>query len=670
MSLGNLLGLLGLLGIVALVAIYLIRPNYQQKFVSSTFIWQKSLKYRKKRVPVSKLRNIILIILQILILVLAAMLLTQPFIPAEETVQYPEKIVIIDASGSMMASVNDGTEYNTRFDRAVAQVSTLAEDVMKEDGSITVILANDSPFVLVNGVGIEELARVLDSLDSLVDQRDFYLNPVGCSYGEADMDAAIDIAQAALNENPYSEVVLYTGTDYVDKGGINVINVADYDEWNAAVLDVSVYTVENYYSFDVNVACFGEDYDCVVKCTFRGVNENESKFLELTARVWLVDDVVKTVTFPIAPDGADYTIINETQSGVEVDNTETIYSYQSVVVELLRGSDRTIPDDSISVDNTYCVYGGEKPVIKVQYSSAILNSMTASVLGALRSAVSSRWNVTIREDAAVNPATSGYDLYIFEDFVPNSLPKDGAIILFSPNKSNDLGITIGSERTATSAGLTPAGASPLLNFVNPADISITKFRDIEISDGDFETILYYGGNTPQTGYPVLFVKNKGEDQIAVFAFNVNFSLMSMEFYAFVPLMYNLFNYFIPSTFVKYLYEVNDTVALNARYSELTLELADGRVEQLTEFPYDLKATLPGYYSTTEKWLTSERPVTKYFFVKMPSSQSNVVAQEESLKRLDNVVPQKQADESLLVYFAAVMVGLLFVEWWLQNRDKT
>ena len=61
------LGLLGLLGVVALIIIYIIRPNYQQKFISSTYIWKLSLKYRKKRIPTSKLRNILLILCQVCI---------------------------------------------------------------------------------------------------------------------------------------------------------------------------------------------------------------------------------------------------------------------------------------------------------------------------------------------------------------------------------------------------------------------------------------------------------------------------------------------------------------------------------------------------------------------------------------------------------------------------
>ena len=66
------LGFLGFLGVVALIIIYIIKPNFQNKIISSTFIWKLSLKYKKKRIPISKLRNIILFICQVLILSAAA----------------------------------------------------------------------------------------------------------------------------------------------------------------------------------------------------------------------------------------------------------------------------------------------------------------------------------------------------------------------------------------------------------------------------------------------------------------------------------------------------------------------------------------------------------------------------------------------------------------------
>ncbi|MBQ9084286.1 MAG: BatA domain-containing protein, partial [Clostridia bacterium] len=62
------LGFLGFIGLIILLIIYLIKPNYQNKYISSTFVWKLSLKYRKKRIPLSKLRNILLIICQVLII--------------------------------------------------------------------------------------------------------------------------------------------------------------------------------------------------------------------------------------------------------------------------------------------------------------------------------------------------------------------------------------------------------------------------------------------------------------------------------------------------------------------------------------------------------------------------------------------------------------------------
>ena len=119
------LGLLGLLGIVALIIIYIIKPNYQQKYISSTYVWKLSLKYRKKRIPVSKLRNILLIVCQILILTACASILAKPVKILLNKVEEREVIAILDASASMRTTL-DG---ETRFERAVGEVLELSEEV-------------------------------------------------------------------------------------------------------------------------------------------------------------------------------------------------------------------------------------------------------------------------------------------------------------------------------------------------------------------------------------------------------------------------------------------------------------------------------------------------------------------------------------------------------------
>ena len=47
------LGLIALASILALIIIYIIKPNYQQKIVSSTYVGKLSLKYKKHRIPIN-----------------------------------------------------------------------------------------------------------------------------------------------------------------------------------------------------------------------------------------------------------------------------------------------------------------------------------------------------------------------------------------------------------------------------------------------------------------------------------------------------------------------------------------------------------------------------------------------------------------------------------------
>lgn len=71
------IGLLGLIGLLILLIIYILKPNYQQKFVSSTYIWKLSLKYRKKKIPINKLRNVLILLCQVLICIAAALILVK-----------------------------------------------------------------------------------------------------------------------------------------------------------------------------------------------------------------------------------------------------------------------------------------------------------------------------------------------------------------------------------------------------------------------------------------------------------------------------------------------------------------------------------------------------------------------------------------------------------------
>ena len=125
------LGLLGLLGVLGLILIYIIRPNYLTKHVSSTYVWKLSLKYKKKKLPTSKIRNLLLFICQILILVSMALILAEPAIVYETAGEDNELIAVIDSSMSMYT----GSEESNRFSRAVDQTIAESNRVLDAGGS-------------------------------------------------------------------------------------------------------------------------------------------------------------------------------------------------------------------------------------------------------------------------------------------------------------------------------------------------------------------------------------------------------------------------------------------------------------------------------------------------------------------------------------------------------
>jgi len=202
------LGLLGLIGIIVLIIIYILKPNYQQKFVSTTFVWKLSLKYRKKRIPVSKLRNILIIICQVLILTACAAILAQPALVVKEVETTPEVIAVIDASASMRAESMD----ETRYERAVQKTLQLADKTFEANGTVSVIIADNSAEFLSERTTAENKGSLRTKLNALVE--DAQEGIIDCSYSTSDVEGAITLAEKILRENPKAKIYLYTDVEY------------------------------------------------------------------------------------------------------------------------------------------------------------------------------------------------------------------------------------------------------------------------------------------------------------------------------------------------------------------------------------------------------------------------------------------------------------------------
>ena len=643
------IGLLGLIGLIVLIIIYIIKPNYQNKIISSTYIWKLSLKLKKKQIPISKLRSILLFICQVLAICTLAFILAQPVIKAEEEETVTEKIVIIDASASMLTETND----ETRFERAVESVRNLADEIFLTEGRLTVILANEKASILVSGVGKDQKDTVYDALDELVDPA----AALPVTYGRGALEDAIKLAEETTSVNPDTEVILYTDTTYIDAGKVVVKDVKDPSEWNASILDARAIIDENYYRFEIDVACYGgADADIEVYLDIYGTNTDKvSVHLGGTARC--IDGQTTTVVFAKNP------LNDKTPEENGITATVDVFSYDYAIV-------RIEENDSFEQDNSFELHGGAKPTLRIQYASSNPNNFFATALLVLRDTLSKRWEVEFVEvKPDQTPENEGFDFYIFEHSIPKTLPDDGVVILANPNTIPSIaGVQLGKNYTTNGQEVfltSDETDHPLMNGVSAENISVTKFTEIKNADG-YTTLMSVANGAQEI--PVVMAKNEFDQKIAIISFSLNYSNFSMLL-DFPLFMYNIFQYYSPSTITEHLFEVNEEIPLNSRSEMLVITDEEGNeIAVIEEFPDTLPISVPGCYTISQTPISGVE-TTEKFFVKMPEAECNIAEEVDELTNPYFAVKEEQADFDLLLYFALALVALLFTEWWLQSREQ-
>lgn len=639
------LGLLGLLGIAVLILIYIIKPNYQQKMVSSTYVWKLSLKYKKKSIPINRFRNILIFICQILILSICAMLIAQPFILDEREVQSNEQVAIIDASASMLV----GTQGETRFERAVDEVKTVAA-ALSGNEKITVILADDDAKVLVQYTASDNLTELQSSLDNLLlPNEDGTDNPAGCTYGSADVEGAFRLAEEVLLRNPDASVTFYTATNYINRHGVNVVDVSLDEEWNAAVLNVSTtLNDDNFYEFTVDAACYGRTMEITVYCDIYGANGSSGDGVSV--------QLSETMRFDSTTPEQSVTFTSKEMSSVFAG--EGVYSFDHVYAYVREA-------DSFDADNTFYLYGGKKPTLKVIYESSDPEPYISTTLLVMRETalISEHWDIDFTELYVTGDdkfILEGYDFYIFEHLMPRTLPSDGVSLLIDPQTApRDADFQV--SRYVTVPPDTPLAngvAHPITEHVDVNKITVASYIRITEQSG-YDELIY------QAGDPILLVKNEDVTKVAIFALDLNKSSLSVDPYLMI-MMIDMFNYFIPSTISSHSFEIGDTAKITARSTYIDLT-GPNINERHLEFPFDITVTRPGTYTLTQTSLTGEYLVEN-FFVQVPKSESNIVKSVDELPQLVYEINRNYDDLDLLVYFAAALVALLFVEWWLQSRE--
>lgn len=650
------LGLLALISIIALIIIYVIKPNYQQKTVSSTFMWKLSLKYKRKRITTNKVRNVLIVMCQVAILACLALIISRPVtVTTAGKSGKREVITIIDSSASMHAKTGDVS----RFQRAVAEAKKTVNSALQDGGFASLIIADNDPYFLFERVPSDEAGKADAALTSLNDTDKY------CSYGVSDSDAAVSLCDSVLTLNPEAEIYYYTDVTYsYVPEGIKVIPVQNISEWNAAILDAKVETVDNFCVITVDVACYNRDCEVELTVNVSGANGEEDMVGERSfkTKVKCYGDATQSIMFI----NSDTITANELPSDglyYPMDSDERLYSYKSIFITI-------DADDNFKDDNIFSIHGGVKPAVKVQYTSTLVNNFFSGALLVLQNYYQNKFDLQITEvklDNSEKPATEGFDFYIYEHWVPSSLPNDGVVFLMDPpNDTMPVGAnftTYGNvEASSVFAPLTREKNSPLLNNIKADAVTVSRYTRINNYEG-YDVLLSCDT------YPMLLLKDKVSDEkaerIMVMPFSVHYSNFGNGMY-FPLFMHNVFEYFFPVMTDGFVFEVGESITLNGRGAKIDIEDGNNQKWSFTEYPANFTFSVPGEYKVSQDTYYNAH-LTENVFVKIPASESNICAVEDALRNPIHVGKSDDIND-LLLWFAVALVALLFIDWLLQIRS--
>ena len=362
----NPAGLWLLLGIPVLIFIYLIRPHHEERSVSSTFMWKLSQKFMKRQLPLQRLQRILLFILQILLLICAAVLIARPALITGKSTEY---IAIIDASASMQTEDENGV---SRFERAVEEAKKLTEH-LPHGHRVSVILAGDNAQYLIQSA--DSASRVKLALEGAT-----------CGSGGCDTQKALNLAQQLVSRGK-SEVIFYTDTPSEKSNHVRVENM-NRGEWNLSLDGLQLDSDDDGNEFVVvSMTSHNKDTSATVGVRIGGV-------LATAKTVELASNEPVELEIPV----------EETEPGM------IIQAFVDV-------------KDGLSLDNSYSLCTGYSRI----YSILLASENPFYIEKALLSLENCSVTVVTDLQQLQNVA---YDLYIYDGIYPEEYPQDGAVLQF------------------------------------------------------------------------------------------------------------------------------------------------------------------------------------------------------------------------------------------------
>ena len=598
------LGLLGLIGIPILVLIYIIKSKYSEQTVASTYLWELSERFLKRKRPVSPISGIISLALQVLSVLLISLIVAHPVITVKGSAN--EYCFVLDASAGMQ-TVEGG---ESRFDKAKGEIERIVDS--SADGSL---------FTLIKVGG--DAAVVFERVEDKRDVKE-YLDMIECSDGEFDVASAIAAAQQKFDSNRGIITYLVTDTAYTSVNNMQVLNVAT-GATNAAISSAAWDISSGKLTVRASVVSYGEAFSGTV-----------SLYLDGASTPTAVCDVT-------LEDGVPFGAVLEAP-------TKSFNSLKLV----LSGS------DGLAIDNEYAVYDvkseGTHKILLVSETPFFLETVFAAT---------GNTKITVISPDEYSSSTKGYGLYVFDCCTPSEMPTDGAVWFIDPQGSvpdsgfsvqGDVALQRGEPIKLTTSSSTLART--LTSGVKGEGIELIEYVRCSLYRS-FTPVFTYNGN------PVLFAGTNGKGhREVVFAFDIHNSNLPM-LVDFVILASNLMDFSFPEVIEDTSYTVGDEATVNviANCDSIRVDSPSGTVTYLNTDAAQSTVSLSecGSYKITVT--VSRVPREYYIFAALPEEESDPMPTADAIGLVGDAVPGGFDGKFDPTFILFVALALIFIADW-------
>ncbi len=407
--------------IPVIIMLYILKQRHQDFHVSSLYLWQETLRDIEANAPWQKLRKNLLMFLQIAAMLLFILALARPYLNAAGG-KAQNVVIVLDTSFSMQAT----DVKPSRFEAAKKQASSY--------------ISNLSPGTLVTLVSIGNSAVIEENLSSDKNRLLETVNRLKVTNGTANYEDAVSLIESIVRQNPGTEVVLY-GDKRLEVPGIDIkFSRISQGGDNYAVTSVSYAEVENSITVLSRIANFG------------------------------VEDRVIPVSLYV-----DGKVFDARNVEVMAGETENVYWHgipgQTTVIEC-----RIDAEDALKGDNSAWTAVNISKTNRVMLVSQ-KNIFLEKVLSVMKGVELYRTGFEGADEL------KGYDLYIFDGFLPSRLPEDGNIMVFNPPSNGyfkvreEIVLQVGEEIILPEIRLTE---HELLTHMEGQDFLVAKSKRLEV----------------------------------------------------------------------------------------------------------------------------------------------------------------------------------------------